>query len=348
MRTREALNPCCAAKARRLLSSASVRRHRPILAIVLLSVLVLSCSNDDRSLASRSRRVFGPLPAAKNADSAALVRLGRALYFSNELSVNRSQSCNSCHAVDGSRSGAEPRATSVGALGTVGRRNAPSVLNSTYHVAQFWDGRAATLEEQAKGPIINPVEMAMPHYDAVEERLRTSTSLDHTLFASAFPGDKDPYTIDHVARAIAAFERTLVTRDRFDDFQNGNVHALTRQEKNGLRVFMSTGCASCHGGPLLGGNKFMKLGVVNAYDNTADKGRAEVTHASGDNFVFKVPSLRNVGATAPYFHDGRVVDLPHAVERMAWHQLGKKIEPADRDAIVAFLRALSNEKQASK
>lgn len=323
-----------------------MRHHRPLL-LALLSLILVSCGNDDASLASRSRRVFGTLPAAKHADSPALVRLGRALYFTNELSANRTQSCNSCHAVDGTQSGAEPRATSVGALGTVGRRNAPSVMNSAYHFAQFWDGRAATLEEQAKGPIINPVEMAMPHYDAVEERLRNSPILEKRLFAEAFPGDADPYTIDHVARAIAAFERTLVTRDRFDDFQNGDFHALSRREKKGLQLFMSTGCASCHGGPLLGGNKFMKVGVVNEYDNTTDKGRAEVTHARGDNFVFKVPSLRNVEATAPYFHDGRIVDLPNAVDRMAWLQLGKKLEPSERDAIVAFLRALSDQKKKS-
>jgi cytochrome c peroxidase len=317
--------------------------RRSLLPLLFAVIALFSCgAKDDRSLADTASRVFGPIPQAKQVDSAALVSLGRSLYFSNELSVNRTQSCNSCHPVDGHAVGADRLTTSRGALGDAGRRNSPTVLNAAFHNAQFWDGRAATLEQQAQGPMLNPIEMAMPDEAAVAERLRNPTAFDHALFASAFPGERDPYTIKHAALAIAAFERTLRTHDRFDKFQQGDVAALSADEKAGLRLFMSYGCTSCHNGPLLGANKFMKLGVVNPYDNASDRGRAELTKNRGDDFVFKVPALRNVAMTGPYFHDGRVKNLPQAVERMAWHQLGRKIEAKDRDLIVAFLKSLSD------
>jgi cytochrome c peroxidase len=307
-------------------------RHRFLLPLLPI-FLVLACNQQEDPLAARSRRVFGTLPAKiQNADSVALVKLGEQLYFSTELSANRTQSCNSCHPVDAG--GADGRPTSRGALGPAGRRNAPTVLNASMHVSQFWDGRASTLEEQAAGPIVNPVEMAMPSEAAVAERLRAFD------FSRAFPNDPDPHTIANAARAIAAFERTLVTRDRFDDFQNGRSSALTAREKEGLQLFMKYGCTSCHNGPLLGGNRMMKLGIVNDYDNLSDRGLAEVTKKDGDAYVFKIPALRNVGATAPYFHDGRIGTLEEAVERMAWHQLGMKIAASERDAIAAFLRSL--------
>lgn len=324
---------------------------RNVLLLLATLILPVACnSKDDAALAARSRRVFGTLSDAASdrpADRHELVVLGRALYFSTDLSKNGTQSCNSCHPVDQGRPGADLLPTSVGALGPHGRRNTPTVFNADLHFAQFWDGRAATLEEQAKGPILNPVEMAMPDHAVVSERLRHSRSIPATMFNAAFPNEKEPYTIDHVARAIAAFERTLRTRDRFDDFQSGKTAALTTQEKQGLQLFMANGCTSCHNGPLLGANKYQKIGIVNAYDNTADRGRAEVTSNPADTMVFKVPSLRNVALTGPYFHDGRVETLQAAVDRMAWHQLGVKLEPAERDAIVAFLRTLSDQKQNS-
>jgi cytochrome c peroxidase len=315
---------------------------------VFLSFFVLSCSGakDDSALIDLSRSVFGPLPPI-SAPSPQLVALGKHLYESNELSVNRTQSCNSCHPANGV--GADRQPTSAGAHGKRGRRNTPTVLNTAHHLSQFWDGRAATLEEQARGPIVNPVEMAMPDEKAVAERLRTSPHIDRALFRAAFPADADPFTIDHAARAIAAFERTLVSHDRFDRFQQGDRHALTAVEKEGLRLFLSTGCASCHNGPLLGANKFMKLGLIHPYDdNTNDLGRYEVTKQLADRYAFKVPSLRNVALTGPYFHDGSIRELPNAVDRMAWHQLGRKITPEDREKIVAFLNALSDVKRASK
>jgi cytochrome c peroxidase len=198
-----------------------------LLVSLLLATLCASCNrDDDESLMSTSRRVFGTIPPSSANDSAELIALGQHLYMSTELSVNRTQSCNSCHPVE--RAGADGLATSPGALGAQGRRNSPSVFNAEHQLAQFWDGRSATLEEQASGPIINPDEMAMPDAAAVAQRLRSSPAIDRTLFARAFPGEADPLTLDHAARAIAAFERTLRTSDRFERFQEGDAAALTR------------------------------------------------------------------------------------------------------------------------
>ncbi|HEY0593262.1 MAG TPA: cytochrome c peroxidase [Thermoanaerobaculia bacterium] len=320
-----------------------MRTPRFILPLLLLTTLV-GCSKGDEALMAKSRRVFGTIDSkgAPAADSPALVSLGRTLYFSPQLSLNRTQSCNSCHPVDGGKMGADGLPTSPGALKTAGRRNTPTVLNADLHVAQFWDGRSKTLEEQATGPILNPIEMAMPDPAAVEARVRAGEVADRALFQAAFPGEREPFTIDYVARAIAAFERTLRTRDRFDDFMEGNAGALDAKEKEGLRLFLDTGCASCHGGPLLGGDKFQKLGIIHRYPNQKDRGRYEVTSDEIDEFVFKVPALRNVALTSPYFHDGAIPTLDAAVERMAWLQLGRKLTPGQRDAIVAFLRALSD------
>lgn len=339
------LNPPHCRASRSPLSSAPVMARRSLVFLLPLLVLAVGCANkEDAALAKTSKRVFGTIPEqSRKSDTTELVALGRHLYHSNELSANRTQSCNSCHPADGA--GADRLATSKGALGAQGRRNTPTVLNAGLHFTQFWDGRAGTLEQQAAGPIVNPVEMAMRDARAVAERLRTSPHIDRKLFAAAFPGDANPYTLDHAASAIAAFERTLRTTDRFDAFMDGDTDALSAQEKEGLRRFMSLGCTSCHNGPLLGARIYQRIGIVNAYDNTSDRGRFEVTKSPADDMVFKVPALRNVALTPPYFHDGSVPQLETAVEKMAWHQLGMEISREDRDAITAFLRALSDEQR---
>jgi cytochrome c peroxidase len=322
-------------------------RPAGLLLLGFATLLPLACSKGDAALIAKSRRVFGTLEgsASAPADSPELIRLGRALYFSPALSLNRTQSCNTCHPVDDGRPGADSLATSPGALDTPGRRNTPTVLNADLHIAQFWDGRSTTLEDQASGPILNPIEMAMPDAESVEARARGGELADLSLFTAAFPAEHDPYTLAHVARALAAFQRTLRTRDRFDDFIEGDAGALSAKEKEGLKLFFDTGCASCHGGPLLGGDKFQKLGIVHRYPNEDDRGRYEITAEEIDEFVFKVPALRNVALTSPYFHDGAVPTLDDAVERMAWLQLGKKLTPAEREAIVAFLGSLSDQER---
>jgi cytochrome c peroxidase len=249
--------------------------------------------------------------------------------------------------VDKKLGGVDNEPTSPGAFGKRGGRNSPTVLNAGFHMAQFWDGRAADLAAQAKGPILNPGEMAMPSEEEVVKKLSAVPEYPKA-FAKAFPADAKPITYDNIAKAIAAFERTLVTHDRFDDFLKGNDSALNSAEINGLNTFVSTGCIACHNGPLLGANSYQKMGAVNPYSNTEDIGRASVTKSDDDKFKFKVPSLRNIALTAPYFHDGKSPNLEDAVRQMAWLQLGRKLEDSDAKSIAVFLSALSDKERAVK
>ena len=202
---------------------------------------------------------------------------------------------------------------STGAFGGVGDRNAPTVLNAGFQLAQFWDGRAADLQAQAKGPVLNPGEMAMPSEEAVLDRLRMDDTY-RALFVKAFPEAETALTYDNMAEAIAAFERTLITKDRFDDFQRGDDEALSDLELKGLETFTGIGCTTCHTGPLLGGGMYQKVGLVNPYENFSDLGLEAVTKEEDDKYKFKVPTLRNVAITGPYFHDGGVSTLNFAVQ----------------------------------
>jgi cytochrome c peroxidase len=315
-------------------------------AFLLVPAAVNAASSSD--LRASALKVLAPLPekmpGAEN-DSPARVKLGRELFFEKKLSANNTQSCNSCHAVDQNRGGVDNEPTSPGAFGKRGGRNSPTVLNAGFHIAQFWDGRAKTLEDQAKGPVLNPGEMAMPSEAAVIEKLKAEKKYVGA-FKKAFPGESDPITYDNFAKAVGAFERTLRTHDRFDDFLKGDDKALTAAELKGLDTFLSIGCTTCHTGPLLGGNDYKKLGILNAYENTSDKGRIEVTKEDYDEFVFKVPSLRNIALTAPYFHDGTQKTLEETIQKMAWLQLGKKLTADETRDLSAFLRALSDKKRA--
>ncbi|MBM3869748.1 MAG: c-type cytochrome [Verrucomicrobia bacterium] len=284
-------------------------------------------------------------PGAEN-DTPALVSLGKKLYLDKRLSANNSQSCNSCHNIEGKGAGVDNEPTSPGAFGKRGGRNSPTSLNAGFQFAQFWDGRAADLVAQAKGPILNPGEMAMPSEAEVIKKLK-ATSDYPPLFAKAFTAGGDQLTYDNLARAIAAFERTLVTHDRFDDLLKGNDTSLNAQELKGAELFLKTGCTTCHTGPLIGGNMYMKVGLVNPYE-TSDLGRFAVTKDNDDKFKFKVPTLRNIALTAPYFHDGKVATLSDAVKKMAWHQLGKELKDDEVKAIVAFLGSLSDKARAAK
>jgi cytochrome c peroxidase len=289
---------------------------------------------------------IGPLPAKMpraEADSPELVALGKKLYFEKRLSVNNTISCNSCHMVDQGKGGVDNEPTSPGAFGERGGRNSPTVLNAGLQTAQFWDGRAETLEHQAKGPILNPVEMAMPKDVDVLERLRAIKEYQ-AEFKTAFKAEEDPITYDNVAKAIAAFERTLITRDRFDDFLNGDPKALTHKELSGLKTFMEVGCTVCHNGPVLGGNSYQKIGLIKPFE-TADVGRFEVTKEEDDKFKFKVPILRNIEITGPYFHDGKLASLDEVVQKMAWHQLGAELSKEQVSDLVAFLRALTDKQR---
>lgn len=285
------------------------------------------------------------MPGAEH-DSPVLVALGRKLFLDKRLSSNNSQSCNSCHNVEGKGGGVDNQPTSPGAFGKRGGRNSPTVLNAGLQLAQFWDGRAADLVAQAKGPVLNPIEMAMPGEAEVVKKIGAEKDYP-PLFDKAFPGAGGRITYDNIARAIAAFERTLITRDRFDDLLKGNDKALAPLELKGADLFFKTGCTTCHTGPLIGGNTYMKVGLVNRYE-TADLGRFDVTKDNDDKLKFKVPTLRNIGLTSPYFHDGKIATLPEAVKQMAWLQLGKELKDDEVKAIVAFLGSLTDKARAAR
>lgn len=315
------------------------------LAVVLTAALTTPISAIADQLQQQAKAMFGVLPSSmpgSEGDSKAMIALGKKLYMDKRLSVNNSQSCNTCHQVAKQEGGVDNTQFSPGAIeGKFGGRNAPTVWNAGFQLAQFWDGREPDLKAQAKGPILNPVEMAMPSEQAVVKKL--SAIQDYKVsFKQAFKQD-NAITYDNLAHAIGAFERTLITNDRFDQYMKGDTQALTAKEQAGLKAFINTGCASCHNGPTLGGNMYQKMGLVNAYDNQADQGRYDLTKNPADKMYFKVPMLRDVARTAPYFHDGSVASLEQAVNKMAWLQLGVKLDAATNSDIVAFLTALNHQ-----
>jgi cytochrome c peroxidase len=310
---------------------------------VVVSLVACGPSEKTLELHRKAKLNFGIFPdkaPGAELDTNEIVSLGKKLYFETMLSENKSQSCNTCHNIEGKAGGVDNMPTSTGAFGKNGNRNSPTVLNAAFHVKQFWDGRADHLKAQAKGPILNPVEMAMPSESAVIERLKADSSYPE-LFAKAFPKAKDPITYDNLAEAIAAFERTLITRDKLSDFVAGDYKALSASEQEGLDLFLKNGCNSCHNGVVLGGNSFRKLGQVNPY-STKDLGVFHLTQKSEDKYLFKVPSLKNIALTAPYFHDGSVKTLKEAIKLMGYHQLGKEIPSDDIEKISEFLNSLSD------
>ena len=298
---------------------------------------------DSAALRERASAVLGPLadeaPNPDNPITREKIALGRMLYYDPRLSKNHDISCNSCHQLDNHGVDSEP--TSPGHKGQRGVRNSPTVYNAAFHIAQFWDGRAADVEEQAKGPVLNPVEMAMPSEAAVVAVLKSIPGYA-PLFAAAFPKQEDPISYDNMARAIGAFERRLSTPSRFDAFLEGQDEALSEQEIAGLETFLEVGCPSCHNGPLVGGNLYQKLGLIKPYE-TDDAGRFAVTGNEADRQVFKVPSLRNVEKTGPWFHDGSKTDLDDAIRTMAEHQLGRELTNQQLRSLRVFLASLSGE-----
>ena len=288
--------------------------------------------------------LFQPLPEVIAAEGTVLdqarIDLGRILYYDTRLSKNHDISCNSCHKLDSY--GVDGQPTSSGHKGQKGGRNSPTVYNAAGHLAQFWDGRAKDVEEQAKGPVTNPIEMAMPDEKGVAAILESIPGYGD-LFKAAFPQDANPISLTNAATAIAAFERKLVTPSRWDKFLNGDQTALTEDEKKGFLTFMDTGCQTCHLGTYVGGNMFQKAGLVTPWPSQEDAGRFDLTKQETDRMFFKVPSLRNIDKTGPYFHNGQVASLDEAVTLMARHQLGKELKPEDVSSIVTFLKALTGD-----
>src|SRR5690554_3527187 len=279
-----------------------------------------------------------PIEPVKNVNLA-LAELGKKLYFDPRLSKSGFISCNSCHNL--SMGGTDNLPTSIGHNWQQGPINSPTVLNSSLNLAQFWDGRAADLKEQAGGPIANPMEMGFTHTLAVD--VLESIPQYKEAFKKVY--GKNSIDIDQVTDAIAAFEETLVTpNSRFDKWLKGDKKALTKDELAGYKLFKEVGCTACHNGSAVGGNSFQKMGLVEPYStqNPAE-GVAGLTGNDADRMKFKVPTLRNVELTYPYFHDGAYWNLEEAVDVMARLQLGRKLEKKQIDQITAFLKTLTGE-----
>ncbi|NEW84685.1 MAG: cytochrome-c peroxidase [Mariniphaga sp.] len=296
----------------------------------------------DGVLLMQAHALFGKLPATmpgSEKDTPAMIALGKKLYFEKAISINKTQACNSCHPIGNNGAGTDHLKTGKGALGKSSDRNDPSTMNAGFQIAQFWDGRTATLEEQAQGPPLNPIEMGMPDGKSIAVRLKGIIPYP-VEFKKAFPGEKDPVTFDNFAKAVAAFERTLITRGRFDRFMDGDKQALTAQEIEGMRSFINVGCVKCHSGPNLGGMTFQKIGVFHEY--TKELGRFEFTKLESDKYVFKVPMLRNVTLTAPYFHNGEVGNLAEAVDLMGYLQLNNQLKDEEINNILRFMTTLAD------
>ncbi len=305
-------------------------KNRSVVATLVVSVGLVSAA-----IAAEPIQVIKPVQSINLAQ----VELGKKLYFDPRLSKSGFISCNSCHNL--SMGGTDNLKTSIGHKWNQGPINAPTVLNSSLNLAQFWDGRAKDLKEQAGGPIANPGEMASNHTLAVD--VLQSIPAYVREFQLVFGSDK--VTIDEVTQAIAEFEKTLVTpNSRFDQWLLGKKDALTQEELAGYDLFKNSGCSGCHNGPAVGGNSFQKMGLVEPY-KTSNKaeGLAAVSGKDADRFKFKVPTLRNVELTYPYFHDGEAETLTEAVDIMGRLQLGRKFNDKENAQIVAFLKALTGD-----
>lgn len=344
--------------------------NSPILIATGLSLLVVGCgkssdkptttdtsatsvepemkpSSDE--LMTQAREIFKPIPVNApalpgNPATAEKIALGKMLYFDPRLSVTHSISCASCHNIG--LGGADDSPTSAGFHGQRGARNAPTVFNAVFNFAQFWDGRAKDLEEQAGGPLVNPVEMASPK-EHVAQQLAALPSY-HAAFARAFPNDPDPVSLANAQKAIAVFEATLITPSApFDKYLRGDATALDATQKAGLALFMDKGCSTCHSGINLGGSMYAKFGQVEApdvkYRPIGDKGRGAITGNAAEDYFFKVPTLRNIALTAPYFHTGSEQDLAKVVNVMGRTQLGLTLTKTEIDQLVAFLGTLTGD-----
>lgn len=318
--------------------------RRMLTAILATSCLAGAASADE--LRTKAAEVFKPLPSTvpavkDNPVTPAKIELGKALFFDPRLSASGVFSCYSCHNL--ATGGDDNMETSVGHGWQKGPRNSPTALNSVLNEAQFWDGRAADLAAQAKGPIQAGVEMA----NTPEQVVATLTSMPAYVdsFKAAFPDEAEPVSFDNMAKAIEAFEATLITPAPFDAYLNGDDAALSDTAKAGMALFIDKGCSSCHSGVNVGGHGYYPFGLIEKPGSEilpeGDKGRFAVTETADDEYVFRASPLRNIALTAPYFHSGKVWDLKVAVQIMAESQLGEELSDDEANQIVAFLDSLT-------
>ena len=320
---------------------------RSLCLLMLAAVSTTAIAADELMVSAQAQ--FKPIPTTPptlpgNQATPPKVELGKMLYFDPRLSASHAISCNSCHNVG--MAGVDSEETSIGHKWQRGGRNAPTVLNAVFNTAQFWDGRAKDLEEQAGGPMVNPIEMASPK-EHVAEQL-TAIPGYVAAFKAAFPADPKPVTLANAQKAIAVFEATLITPNApFDRYLRGDAAALSQAQKEGLQLFMNKGCAACHSGINVGGGMYAPFGVVEKPGADLlppqDKGRFAVTKTASDEYVFRAPTLRNIALTAPYFHTGRAWDLRQAVGVMSSSQLGAELTAGEIDRITAFLESLTGE-----
>jgi cytochrome c peroxidase len=306
-------------------------------------------SNGEEELLNQAKQIFGSLPQVmvsdKNPVTPEKVKLGKMLFYESRISADGTVSCVRCHpfglyAADG-------LTKAIGNNCKVNPRNAPTVLNAAVQIAAHWIGNRTSVEDQAKQSVIGPPSFGMPSYEAVEKKLKEIRGYA-PLFGEAYPGEKDPISADNFAKAVAAFERTLVTASPFDAFVKGDQTALTENQKRGLKTFIETGCTMCHSRAYLGGQMYQKFGVFEPYwqhtkSKEIDEGRYVVTKDESDKYVFKVPILRNVEMTSPYFHDGSVGRLRDAIWIMGKVQLVKTLADQQVEEISLFLKCLTGQ-----
>jgi cytochrome c peroxidase len=324
----------------------------PILRMILSFLIVCFAgsvlgNNGDEDLLKQAKQIFSPLPqvmfSEKNPITPEKIKLGKILFYETRISVDGTVSCARCHpiglyAADGLRK-------SIGNNCKLNPRNAPTILNAAGQISAHWIGNRADVEDQARQSVTGPPSFGMPSNEAVEKKLKEIKGY-MDLFKKAFPGESNPVTVENFAKAVGAFERTLVTPSPFDSFLKGDIAALDGREKMGLKTYMEAGCIMCHSGLYVGGQMYQKSGIIEPYwkytkSEPIDEGRYVVTKNEADKYVFKVPILRNVAKTAPYFHDGSVDKLEDAVWIMGKIQLGKDLNKPQAGEIVTFLKSLT-------
>lgn len=322
---------------------------RLLIVATAVSLMALPQSASADALMNEAQGTFASIPTSipmvkDNTITKDKIELGKMLFFDPRLSSSHLISCNTCHNVG--MGGDDNLETSIGHGWAKGPRNAPTAINAVFNIAQFWDGRAEDLKAQAKGPVQAGVEMNNTP-DQVEKTLQSMTGYV-SAFKAAFPGQEKPVTFDNMARAIEAFEATLISPgSRFDQYLDGNAMAINDMEKKGLKLFMDKGCSACHSGVNVGGQNYYPFGVQEKPGADilpeGDKGRFAVTKTADDAYVFRAGPLRNIELTAPYFHSGKVWDLEQAVAVMGQSQLGEKLNDMDVKAITAFLKTLTGD-----
>lgn len=302
---------------------------------LFMTLVVFNISNAQTSI--NQDRMITPLPTSIPYDKEKAM-LGKQLYMDTSLSKDGKVSCNTCH--DLKRYGVDNEIFSIGADGVLDEPfNSPTTFNSVFNFVQFWDGKAKNLADQAKNPFTNPKEMALKDEAEVVKRVETNAK-----YKASFDKIYGQITMQNITDAIAEFEKTLITPNSpFDRYLNGDENAISSQAKRGWEAFKSNGCVACHQGQNVGGTMYQKIGIFEPYPNQENLGRYEITKIESDKMVFKVPSLRNVAKTAPYYHDGSIPTLDACVQFMAYYQLGRFLDQQTVDDIVAFLESLTGE-----